>query len=91
MANALDYLHNNSHMPTIHCDLKPSNVLLDSDMTARVGDFGLARFLPGSSHLFSSHLNSSSMGMRGSIGYVPPGNISKSQSYNEIMLNFVIV
>lgn len=46
VATALDYLHYHGPTPIIHCDLKPSNVLfLDKDMTAHVGDLGLARFL----------------------------------------------
>ncbi|KAF8024619.1 hypothetical protein BT93_F1710 [Corymbia citriodora subsp. variegata] len=71
VAFAMDYLHHQCHIPIIHCDLKPSNILLDAEMVAHVGDFGLAKFLLGSS--FDTIAGQmSSMGHTGTIGYAPP-------------------
>ncbi|KAK2993733.1 hypothetical protein RJ640_018354 [Escallonia rubra] len=72
VASALDYLHNNCDTPIVHCDLKPSNILLDGDMTAHVGDFGLATFLFQPSNDPSSAETVSVSGLKGSIGYIPP-------------------
>jgi hypothetical protein len=73
VANALDYLHHHCHTTIVHCDLKPSNVLLDDEMTGHVGDFGLARFLLESTQDCFINNQSSSIGLRGTIGYAPPG------------------
>nr|XP_017219692.1 PREDICTED: probable LRR receptor-like serine/threonine-protein kinase At3g47570 isoform X2 [Daucus carota subsp. sativus] len=69
VSHAVDYLHNQCEKPILHCDLKPSNILLDNDMVAHVGDFGLAKILhPGIAEVTQS----SSVGLRGTIGYAAP-------------------
>ncbi|XP_044508613.1 receptor kinase-like protein Xa21 isoform X1 [Mangifera indica] len=45
VALALEYLHFGYSIPIIHCDVKPSNVLLDKHMVAHLSDFGIAKLL----------------------------------------------
>ncbi|KAM0068540.1 putative protein kinase RLK-Pelle-LRR-XII-1 family [Helianthus debilis subsp. tardiflorus] len=66
VACALDYIHNQCIPAVVHGDLKPSNILLDDDMVAHIGDFGLARFLGTTSYQTNSTMN------RGTIGYIAP-------------------
>ncbi|MED6187400.1 hypothetical protein PIB30_076096 [Stylosanthes scabra] len=42
IAKGVLFLHS-CNPPVIHSDLKPSNVLLDAEFNAKIGDFGLAR------------------------------------------------
>ncbi|KAL0016375.1 hypothetical protein SO802_003444 [Lithocarpus litseifolius] len=45
LASALLYLHEECGNPVVRRDIKPNNVMLDSDFDAHLGDFGLARML----------------------------------------------
>uniref|UniRef100_A0A0E0LCZ1 Receptor kinase-like protein Xa21 n=1 Tax=Oryza punctata TaxID=4537 RepID=A0A0E0LCZ1_ORYPU len=71
VACALEYLHCHKPVPVVHCDLKPSNILLDNEKVAHLGDFGLARFL----HEDDTSLPVISSGWatrRGTVGYAAP-------------------
>lgn len=43
IAKGLEYLHHFCDPPIVHGDIKPSNVLLNANFDAKIGDFGLAR------------------------------------------------
>ncbi|XP_059287572.1 probable LRR receptor-like serine/threonine-protein kinase At3g47570 [Lycium ferocissimum] len=65
VASALDYLHNGYSEPVVHCDLKPSNILLDQDMVGHLSDFGIAKLL-GTEDSFRQTKTI------GTIGYIAP-------------------
>ncbi|MCD7470956.1 hypothetical protein HAX54_011209 [Datura stramonium] len=45
VASSLDYLHNGYSELVVHCDLKPSNILLDQNMVGHLSDFGITKLL----------------------------------------------
>nr|CAB3491957.1 unnamed protein product [Digitaria exilis] len=73
VAEALDYLHYHIDPPIVHCDIKPSNILLDDNFAAHVTDFGLAKIMQ-SEACKKNHpeIEGSSFAVNGTIGYVPP-------------------
>lgn len=65
VAKALAYLHDTCVPRILHRDVKPSNILLDTDFNAYLSDFGLARLLGNS----ETHATT---GVAGTFGYVAP-------------------
>ncbi|XP_022136938.1 probable serine/threonine-protein kinase PBL15 [Momordica charantia] len=68
-AKGVDFLHG-AEKPVIYRDFKTSNVLLDSDFTAKLSDFGLAKMGPEGS---DTHVTTRVMG---TYGYAAPEYIS---------------
>eukprot|EP01018_Ginkgo_biloba_P028232 Gb_34817 [translate_table: standard] len=65
-ARGIAYLHHDCDKRIIHFDIKPHNILLDEEMSAKVSDFGLAKLCgKGDDHI-------SMTGARGTPGYVAP-------------------
>ncbi|XP_028799890.1 L-type lectin-domain containing receptor kinase V.9-like [Neltuma alba] len=79
VASALLYLHQQWVQVVIHRDIKPANILMDNDMNARLGDFGLAKL--------RDHGNDPQTSLvAGTPGYIDPEIVQsgKSNTYTDI-------
>ncbi|KAL6343623.1 hypothetical protein AAG906_024988 [Vitis piasezkii] len=65
IARGLSYLHDECETQIIHCDIKPQNVLLDSQFNPKIADFGLAKLL-------MKDQTRTSTNVRGTMGYMAP-------------------
>ncbi|MCD7447356.1 hypothetical protein HAX54_027832 [Datura stramonium] len=64
-AKGLCYLHEECSTQIIRCDIKPQNVLLDENLTAKIADFGMAKLLRKDQTRTTTRI-------RGTRGYVAP-------------------
>ncbi|KAJ7960142.1 Lectin receptor kinase [Quillaja saponaria] len=65
VASGLLYLHEEWEQKVIHRDIKAGNVLLDTELNGRLGDFGLAK-------LYEHGSNPSTTRVVGTLGYLAP-------------------
>ncbi|EHA8590455.1 putative cysteine-rich receptor-like protein kinase 35 [Cocos nucifera] len=64
VARGLLYLHEGTHTPIIHGDIKASNILLNERWVPKIADFGLYRLFPDLTHVNTR--------IAGPFGYVAP-------------------
>ncbi|XBI41534.1 hypothetical protein VPH35_125989 [Triticum aestivum] len=67
LGSALRYLHREWEQCIVHGDIKPSNIMLDSSLNTKLGDFGLARLVDHGTGLMQT-----TKAVLGTAGYIDP-------------------
>ncbi|XP_023739879.1 probably inactive leucine-rich repeat receptor-like protein kinase At3g28040 [Lactuca sativa] len=76
-AKGLAHLHHSFSPPIVHYNIKPSNILLDDNLNAKISDFGLTRLLSKlDKHVMNNRFQSA-------LGYVAPELACQSLRVNE--------
>ncbi|KAM0909156.1 hypothetical protein ACQ4PT_014977 [Festuca glaucescens] len=77
ICKGLKYLHEELNPPVYHLDLKPANILLDGNMTAKIADFGLSK-------LYGDERTRVTASVIGTFGYLPPEYINHNLVSNKL-------
>ncbi|WVY91641.1 hypothetical protein V8G54_037155 [Vigna mungo] len=76
VAAAVRYLHEDAEQCVLHRDIKSANVLLDTDFSTKLGDFGMAKFV-------DPRLRTQMTGVVGTYGYLAPEYIHGGRASKE--------